>query len=91
MTALDPPQAGTDRIEIQYRALAALAKIVRAIRTHPGTGQARRLVRLVAGCYNGSDYPFDLTELRCLDDALALACIDYLNYDRLGIREIHHY
>jgi hypothetical protein len=30
-----------------------------------------------------------LTELHGLDTALANACLDYLNYDRLGIKEVH--
>ncbi|EQD69869.1 hypothetical protein B1A_06596, partial [mine drainage metagenome] len=58
-------------------------------KAHPGTGQARRLVKFLAGVYNGEDYPFDLGELRALDTALANACLDYLNYDRLGKREVH--
>ena len=69
--------------------MVGLARIATAIRRHPGTGQARRLVRFVAGCYNGGHFPFDLAELRGLDDELAEACIDYLDYDRLGVREIH--
>jgi len=48
-----------------------------------------RLVRFLAGLYNGSDYPFDLTDLRALDTRLANACLDYLNYDRLGKAEVH--
>jgi hypothetical protein len=30
------------------------------------------------------DCPYELTDLRTLDTALANACLDYLNYDRLG-------
>jgi hypothetical protein len=33
---------------------------------HSTTEGARRLVRYLAGVYNGPDYPFDLTELRPL-------------------------
>ena len=77
--------------QITHRAMEALDAIATAIRSHPGTGQARRLVRFVAGCYNGSDYPFDVTELRGLDTPLAQACLDYLDYDRLAVREIHHH
>ena len=77
--------------QITHRAMEALDVIATAITSHPGTGQASRLVRFVAGCYNGSDYPFDLTELRGLDTSLVQACLDYLDYDRLGIREIHHH
>jgi hypothetical protein len=80
-----------DEGEITRHALAALRVIEDAIRNHPDTGGARRLVQFVAGLYNGQDYPFDLTELRGLDTALANACLDYLNYDRLGIKEVHEH
>lgn len=75
-----------ERATIQAQAVVALEVTITAIRAHPGTGQARRLVRFLAGVYCGSDYPFDLSELRGLDTRLANACLDYLNYDRLGIR-----
>jgi len=32
-----------------------------------------------------------VTELRVLDTELANACLDYLNYDRLGRREVHRH
>ncbi|MGH8217215.1 MAG: DUF7673 family protein [Steroidobacteraceae bacterium] len=76
---------------IMERAREALETIERSIREHPTTGQAGRLVRFLAGVYNGSDYPFDLTDLRALDTELADACLDYLNYDRLAKREVHHH
>lgn len=76
---------------IMERARAALETIETAIREHPTTGQAGRLVRFLAGVYNGGDFPFDLTDLRALDTELANACLDYLNYDRLGKREVHHH
>ena len=74
---------------IESRAMLGLQEIETAIRVHPTTGGARRLVRFLAGLYNGTDYPFDLTELRGLDTQLANACLDYLNYDRLGKTEVH--
>lgn len=76
---------------IMERARTALTTIEAAIREHPTTGQAGRLVRFLAGVYNGGDFPFDLTDLRALDTELANACLDYLNYDRLGKREVHHH
>lgn len=79
----------SDLRSLDQRASSALAKIVAHIEQHDGTGGARRLVKFVAGLYNGDDYPFDLTELRGLDVALQNACLDYLNYDRLGIDEVH--
>lgn len=80
-----------DEVAITERAMAALRIIETAIRDNPGTGQVGRLVRFLAGLYNGSDFPFDLTDLRALDTKLANACLDYLNYDRLGKREVHHH
>jgi hypothetical protein len=77
-----------ERATIQAQAVAALEVIITAVRAHPGTGQARRLVQFLAGVYCGSDYPFDLSELRGLETKLANACLDYLNYDRLGIRDL---
>ena len=69
MDALD-----RDVAAITSRALAGLNAIEAAINAHPTTGQSRRLVRFLAGLYNGGDYPFDLTDLRGLDTALANAC-----------------
>jgi hypothetical protein len=76
---------------IMERARPALEIIETAIRQNPTTGQAGRLIRFLAGLYNGEDYPFDLTDLRALDTRLANACLDYLAYDRLGKREVHHH
>ena len=76
---------------IMERARTALQTIETAIREHPTTGQAGRLVRFLAGVYNGGGFPFDLTDLRALDSELANACLDYLNCDRLGKREVHHH
>jgi len=81
----------SDLEAIQERARIGLEIIEHAIREHPTTGQAGRLVRFLAAIYNGYDFSFDLTELRALDTRLASACLDYLNYDRLAKREIHHH
>jgi hypothetical protein len=80
-----------DTQAIMDQAQEALQIIETAIGNNPTSGQAGRLVRFLAGLYNGSDYPFDLTDLRVLDTRLANACLDYLNYDRLGKREVHRH
>ena len=85
----DTLEHGVERV--MERARTALQVIETAIRQNPTTGQAGRLVRFLAALYNGYDYAFDLTELRALDTALANACLDYLNYDRLGQQEVHHH
>lgn len=74
---------------IKASALIGLQKIEGAISQGPSTDQTRRLLHCLAGAYNGQDYPFDLTMLRFLDEALCNACLDYLNYDRLGHTEVH--
>src|SRR5258708_14090563 len=81
--------AAEDTNEIMERARVGLSRIMKAVEQNPGTGQAGRLVSFLAGVYNGSAYPFDLTDLRALDTELASACIDYLNYDRLAKAEVH--
>lgn len=83
--------AEQDLEAIMERAMLGLQTIAKAIADHLGTGQGRRLVRFLAGCYNGGEYPFDLTDLRALDTELASACIDYLNYDRLAKAEVHRH
>ena len=80
-----------DTQAIMDRAQEALVTIEAAIGQNATTGQAKRLVAFIAGLYNGRDYPFDLTDLRALDTRLANACLDYLNYDRLGKREVHRH
>jgi hypothetical protein len=81
--------AAEDLNEVMERARTALEIIVKAVEQNPGTGQAGRLARFLAGVYNGNEFHFDLTDLRALDTELANACIDYLNYDRLAKAEVH--
>ena len=77
-----------DLAAIKSRALLGLHRIEDAIRTRPAGDQAKSLIRFLMGIYNGHTYPFDLAELRDLDPEIALACLDYLNYDRLGERNL---
>ena len=72
---------------IEARGLAGLAVILDSVRLSTG-GQAARLVRFLAGLYLKYDCPFELTDLRSIDTALANACLDYLNYDRLGVCDL---
>jgi hypothetical protein len=70
-------------------AVEGLKLIVGAIRRNPGSGQTHRLVAFLGGLYNGPRFPFDLTDLRSLDHALADACLDVLRYDHFGQAEVH--
>jgi len=90
-------RAGNERFhgrtggQLREDALEALGVILKAIQSNPGTGQAGKLVRFVAGCYNAGEYPFELDLLRALDTRLAASCLTYLAYDALGEKEIHHH
>ena len=88
-TTARPPRYSVDVDLITRQALAALELITASLRNHPDTGQGRRLTAFLAGCYNGDRFPFDLTDLRGLDLRLSDACLDFLRYDRLGIKEVH--
>ena len=48
--------AAEDTHKVTERTRTGLQRIVKAIEEHPGTEQARRLVRFLAGVYKGSDY-----------------------------------
>ena len=54
------------------------------------TGQARVIAQFLAGLYNGTRFPFDLTDLRTLDDALFEDCMALLRMDaRHCVQEVH--
>lgn len=73
------------------RAREALARIVKFIEQNVAASTSARLVRFIAGMYNGYDYHVDLTDLRTFDPWLATAVLEYLNYDRLGRAEVHQH
>ena len=53
------------------------------------SGQVRRVVLFIAAAYNGDAFPFDLFELRAVDEAISddmLLCIDAL---RWGQSDLH--
>ena len=55
------------------------------------TGQSRIAGRFLLSLYNGSAFPFDLTELRGLDTPLWHACMALLAMDRRPEQEVHEY
>jgi hypothetical protein len=72
---------------IEARGLAGLEVILDSVRSSAG-GQSARLVRFLANLYLKYDCPFDLMDLRTFDTRLANACLDYYNYDRLGVCDL---
>jgi hypothetical protein len=71
--------------------VTALHRLLKRVEDNWHTGQARRIVAFLAGLYNGTDYPFDLTELRGVDRDIAADALDVLRLDSLGQKEVHRY
>jgi len=69
----------------------SLHRLLKRVEANWHTGQSRRIVAFLAGLYNGSDYPFDLTELRGVDRDIAADCLNLLALDTRGIKEVHRY
>ncbi|MDP3440983.1 MAG: hypothetical protein U0989_02600 [Azonexus sp.] len=55
------------------------------------SGQSRRIASLLLGCYNGTRFPFDLTNLRSLDYTLMEDCMAVLRMDANCYQEVHTY
>lgn len=68
---------------------AALRRLFEVAHGH--SGQCRYVAKFLLGCYNGQRFPFDLTDLRCLDLALFEDCIAVLRMDSRPLKEVHTY
>lgn len=55
------------------------------------SGQARRIAQFIASTYDGTAYPFDLFELRAVDEAIGddmLACLDALRWGQCDLHRL---
>lgn len=55
------------------------------------SGQVRRIALFIAATYNGEAFPFDLFELRAVDEAIGddmLLCIDALRWGRVDLHSL---
>ena len=78
------------RAQIEERGFEALQRLY--ITACSDTGQSRKVASLLLGLYNGDRFPFDLTDLRGLDDALFEDCMAVLRMDgRICRLEVHNY
>lgn len=75
--------------EIRADGVAAAARLLDV--AQGDTGQARRIAAFLLGLYNGSRFPFDLTDLRGLDFALHRDCMSVLEMDFTPEVEIHRH
>lgn len=71
---------------------SGLDSLVHLVRIAEGdTGQCGIIARFLAGLYNGTAFPFDLTELRGLDEDLFEHCLAVLRLDNTPAVEIQDY
>src|SRR5690606_8951321 len=71
-----------DRIvKVPSMNLPALVALWNATQMHIGTSGARAAAGVLLGLYNGSRFPFDLTELRLLDGNLLEAALEVIGCD----------
>jgi len=77
-------------IEAQSKAAHAYARLIE-LAERSDSGQVRTVATFLAATFNGSDFPFDLFDLRTLDVGLAddaLACIDALRWGKADLYKL---
>ncbi|WP_019409469.1 DUF7673 family protein [Pseudomonas psychrophila] len=78
-----------ERPAIRDAGIAALNRLLPIAQRY--SGQSRIVGGFLLSLYNGSAFPFPLTELRGLDTALFKDCIDLLHMDQRPEMEVHEY
>lgn len=72
--------------------IKALATLWNVTQDHIGTSGARAAAGVLLGLYNGTRFPFDLTELRGLDAGLREAALDVIESDASRCQmEVHQW
>lgn len=75
------------RADAEKNGLPALQRLVEVARCD--TGQSQVCGRFLLGLYNGYAFPFNLIDLRRLDESLWNDCISVLKLDQRPKKEIH--
>lgn len=75
------------RADAEKNGLTALQRVVEVARCD--TGQSQVCGRFLLGLYNGYAFPFNLIDLRRLDESLWNDCISVLKLDKRPKKEIH--
>lgn len=70
--------------------LRALAQFFMLATCHSHSG-ARVAAHLLLGLYNGTRFPFDLTDLRCLDSENLQLALTLLQFDARPQMEVHQW
>jgi len=72
----------------QCDGMAALERLVPIAAAD--NGQAIVVAKLLLGLFNGQRFPFDLTELRRLDECVLADCLALLRMDARPVMELHN-
>lgn len=93
----EPAHFGDELARMQLRKQAAtaqggqaFARLLELAETRD-SGQVRRIAQFIASTYNGTAYPFDLFELRTVDEAIGddmLACLDALRWGQSDLHKL---
>jgi hypothetical protein len=78
-----------ERPRIEAAGREALGRLFRV--AQGDTGQSRKVAAFLLGCYNGTRFPFDLTDFRGLDYSLFEDCMTVLRMDYQPSQEVHCY
>lgn len=78
-----------DRLAAHAVGVPALRRLLPIAQGH--SGQCRIVAAFLLGLYNGTRFPFDMTDFRCLDRAIFEDCITVLKMDNSPMREVHTY
>ena len=95
--SLDPsdPRGDMDRVKLRKSTATAkggqaFLRLLDLAETHD-SGQIHRVAAFIASTYNGQAFPFDLFELRAVDEAIGddmLLCIDALRWGRVDLHSL---
>jgi hypothetical protein len=85
-----PASVVDGREGLEQTGIEALRRLFTIAKGH--AGQCGRIARFLLGLYNGYRFPFDLTLLRDVDDAIFEDCLRLLRMDAMLVgREVHEY
>ncbi|MCY1505767.1 hypothetical protein D9M68_399890 [compost metagenome] len=75
--------------EVREAGVEALKRLL--VVAQRDTGQSAVVALFLLGLYNGRDFKFDMTELRCLDHNLFEDCLTLLRMDYNPEKEVHRH
>lgn len=85
----DAQRAAEIRAQDESSGLDSLQRLFEL--AHGNSGQCRHVARFLLGLYNGTRFPFDLTDFRCVDASIFEDMLRVLRLDNRPKYEVHNY